>query len=379
MHKRIKILVIFGTRPEAIKMAPVVKELEKNKDFFQTVVCVTAQHRQMLDQMLSLFDIKADIDLNIMQENQTLENFTANAMLRVSEILKKIKPQLLLVQGDTTTAMIAALAGFYQRIPVGHIEAGLRTQDIYNPFPEEVNRHIISILATFNFAPTKYAFRMLLGEGISKQRIFLTGNTVIDALQMIIKKAQTIKYDFKISDKNKLILVTAHRRENFGRPLKNICRALKEIVRGNEDVEIIYPVHLNPNVKVPVYRMLFGIKRIHLTTPVDYHELARLLKRAYIVLTDSGGIQEEAPAFGRPVLVMRKKTERQEGIKANVAKIVGTDTKNILKNVELLLHNRKEYDKMARAINPYGDGHAAKRIVGIIKTNIAKLLPSTLI
>lgn len=359
-------MCVFGTRPEAIKMSPVIKELKKNNVLFELLVCVTGQHRHMLDQMLSLFNIQSDIDLNLMQENQSLEKLTVNAMDALSKNLKEVKPHLVLVQGDTTTAMIAAMASFYQKIPIGHIEAGLRTRDIYNPFPEEINRRIISVLSTFNFAPTKRAFDVLIKEGVSKESVFLTGNTVIDALRLIIKQKNKVKSNFKMPKGNKLILVTAHRRENFGKPLENICKALKEIVRRNKDTEIIYPVHLNPNVKKPVYTMLSDIKRIHLIEPVEYQELCFLLEKADIVLTDSGGIQEEAPTFGKPVLVMRKETERPEGVEANVAKLVGTNTKNIVVQVELLLNNPVEYKKMSKAINPYGDGKAAERIVDII-------------
>lgn len=365
---KIKIMVIFGTRPEAIKMAPVIKELQKRRNLYKVVICVSGQHRQMLDQVLALFKIKPDIDLNLMQENQSLDSLTASAIRVLTKTILEIKPHLILVQGDTTTAMAASLAGFYQKIPVGHIEAGLRTYDINNPFPEETNRHIISVLATYHFAPTKNAFNALLKENIPKKLIYLTGNTVIDALKMIEKNFQKVKFDFGISSKNKLILVTAHRRENFGQPLKNICRALKIIVRNNPDVEVIYPVHLNPNVRNTVGKMLSGVQRIHLIHPVEYHELTHLLRKSYLVLTDSGGIQEEAPSFGKPVLVMRKETERPEGIKAGVAKLVGTDTSKIVKHVEILLYNSKAYNKMSKAINPYGDGNAAKRIARIIRS-----------
>jgi UDP-N-acetylglucosamine 2-epimerase (non-hydrolysing) len=270
------------------------------------------------------------------------------------------------VQGDTTTAMVAALSGFYKKIPIGHIEAGLRTQDRYNPFPEEINRRMITELATYHFAPTKLAKATLLKEGIPKNNVFLTGNTVVDALNMIIKNKICGKLTFSIADNKKIILVTAHRRENFGQPLINICNALKEIARRNPEVQIIYPVHLNPNVKKPVLKILNSSDRIHLIDPLEYSQLVNLMSRSYIVLTDSGGIQEEAPAFGIPVLVMRKETERPEGIKAKVAKLVGTDKNNIIKQVELLLNKRSEYAKMSKAVSPYGDGKAAKRIFGIV-------------
>lgn len=364
---RFRIMVVFGTRPEAIKMAPVIKELEKHHKKIETIVCVSGQHKQMLEQVLSLFKIKPDIDLNLMQKNQTLDSFTARALRILSQTIIKIKPDLILAQGDTTTAMVAGLAGFYQRTPVGHIEAGLRTNDIYNPFPEEINRRILSTVATYHFAPTKNSFQALLKEGVSKKRIFLTGNTIVDAMKMITRDlSKKVKLSLRLSPGKRLILVTAHRRESFGAPLENICNALRAIVERNKDVEIVYPVHLNPNVREPVYRMLSEIKQIHLISPVEYHELSYLLKRSYLVLTDSGGIQEEAPVFAKPVLVMRLETERPEGIEAKVAKLVGTDTNTIIKEVELLLHNRRAYARMSKAISPYGDGKAAKRIADII-------------
>jgi UDP-N-acetylglucosamine 2-epimerase (non-hydrolysing) len=363
---KFKVMIIFGTRPEAIKMAPVIKAFKEQRKLFSTIVCVSGQHRAMLDQVLDIFKIKPDIDLNLMQENQSLDALTANAMKVLTKTLLGIKPDLVLVQGDTTTAMVAALAAFYQKIPVGHVEAGLRTDDIYQPFPEEINRRIISTLTTYHFAPTKSSFTALLNEGVPKSRIYLTGNTVIDALKTIVRENKEVHLGFDIPNKRKLILVTAHRRENFGRPIINICRALKAIIEQNDNVEIVYPVHLNPNIKNPVYKMLSGIDRIHLIHPIDYQGVTFLLKKAYLVLTDSGGIQEEAPTFGKPVLVMRNKTERPEGVSAGVAKLVGTNTHKIVKEVNLLLRNRNEYKKMSRAINPYGDGKAAKRIVNII-------------
>lgn len=365
-----RIMIILGTRPEAIKMAPVVKELEKHKAHFQTLVCVTGQHRHMLDQVLNLFKIKPDIDLNLMQENQTLQALTARALLVLTETIQKIKPDLILVQGDTTTAMVAALAGFYQKIPVGHVEAGLRTHDINNPFPEEVNRCIISSIASFNFAPTKKSYQTLINQGIRKEQVVLTGNTVVDALKMIVKAGKTDLMDIGITKDSKLIIVTAHRRENFGRPLEKICDALIAIVKRNQDVSVVYPVHLNPNVKNVVYKRLAGQERIYLIAPTEYHQLVHLLRKAYLVLTDSGGIQEEAPAFGKPVLVMRKETERPEGVEAGVAKLVGTDKGVIIKEVERLLYNSSAYRKMSKAISPYGDGKAARRIVSILLKKI---------
>lgn len=361
-----RIMVVFGTRPEAIKMAPVIKEFKRYAEEFEPIVCVTAQHRQMLDQVLSLFEIKPDVDLNLMKENQTLEFLTANTIQQITRVIIDLKPDLVLVQGDTTTAMVTALAAFYQKIPVGHIEAGLRTQDRYNPFPEEINRHLISILATYHFAPTQRAQEALLREGIPEETIFLTGNTVVDALRMIIKKNYQGNFNFSSLNGHKLILVTAHRRESFGKPFENICLALKEISRRNSDVEMVYPVHLNPNVKNVVYKILSQKERIHLIPPLEYCELVHLLNNSYLILTDSGGIQEEAPALGKPVLVLRKETERPEGVEAGVAKLVGTNVKRIIRETELLLRNEEEYLKMAKAISPYGDGRAAERIVKIL-------------
>ncbi|MBP7507580.1 MAG: UDP-N-acetylglucosamine 2-epimerase (non-hydrolyzing) [Prolixibacteraceae bacterium] len=368
--KKKKILAIFGTRPEAIKMAPVIKELEKHKARFQAIICVTGQHRHMLDQVLNLFKIKPNIDLNLMQENQTLQALTSSALTVLTQTIQKIKPDLILVQGDTTTAMVAALAGFYQKIPVGHVEAGLRTHDIYNPFPEEVNRCIISSIASFNFAPTKRAYQTLLGQGIKKERVVLTGNTVVDALKMIFKAGKAKEFDLGIKKGHKIILVTAHRRENFGRPLEQICDALSMIVRRNSDVVVVYPVHLNPNVKKVVFKRLAGQERIYLIAPIEYHQLGNLIRKAYLVLTDSGGIQEEAPAFGKPVLVMREETERPEGIEAGVAKLVGTNTAKIVKEVERLLRVKSAYNKMSKSVSPYGDGKAAQRIAQYLRLNL---------
>ncbi len=364
-----KVMIIFGTRPEAIKMAPVVKAFKGRAGLFDTVVCVSGQHRQMLDQVLSLFNINPDIDLDLMQENQSLDSLTAAAVKVLTQAIAKVKPQLILVQGDTTTAMAAALAGFYQKVPVGHVEAGLRTDDKYQPFPEEINRRMISVLATYHFAPTRIAAASLAKERVGKENIFLTGNTVIDALYMIAKRHKKVNFNFKIGVRSKLLLVTAHRRENFGSPLTGICSAIRRIVERYKDVEVVYPVHLNPNVRGPVYKMLSGIPRVHLTHPVEYHELTFLLKKAYLVLTDSGGIQEEAPAFGKPVLVMREKTERPEGITAGVARLVGTDTERIVREVGLLLRDSVRYRRMSKAVNPYGDGRAARRIVKAIIEN----------
>ncbi|MFA5118280.1 MAG: UDP-N-acetylglucosamine 2-epimerase (non-hydrolyzing) [Candidatus Omnitrophota bacterium] len=363
-----KILCVFGTRPEAIKMAPVVKELQKRPKYFRPLVCVTAQHRHMLDQVLEIFDIKPDIDLNLMRKNQTLTSLTARSLTAITNTLIEEKPDLVLVQGDTTTAMVAALASFYQKIPVGHVEAGLRTNDKYNPFPEEINRSVIGVLAAYHFAPTRLSVNALKKCGIPSDAVYLTGNTVVDALQMILKRKSSFSLPLDLKNK-KMILVTAHRRENFGRPLENICSALKAIASRNEDVEIVYPVHLNPNVRNVVYAKLQRVKGVHLLEPVEYIELVSLLKNCYLVLTDSGGIQEEAPALGKPVLVMRSETERPEGVQAGVARLVGTDIGRIIRSVEELLHNASSYQKMSQAVSPYGDGRSAARIVDIIEKN----------
>ena len=359
-----KVLCVFGTRPEAIKMAPIVKELEKFPQTLCPVVCVTGQHREMLDQVLSLFGVKPHHDLTVMTDNQELHSLAAELLSKITQVLEREKPDVVLVQGDTTSAMIASLASFYKEVPVGHVEAGLRTDDRYNPFPEEINRRLISVLATFHFAPTETAANALMGEGFPKESVFVTGNTVIDALLMVAKKKRPL--DLGIPLNSKVILVTAHRRENFGEPLENICRALRELARSNEDIEIVYPVHLNPNVQRPVYEILAGQERIHLIPPLDYEQFVQLMAMSYLVLTDSGGIQEEAPALGKPVLVLRKVTERPEAVSAGTVKVVGTDTDAIIHNTEFLLTNRDEYSRMSRAISPYGDGTAAEKIVQIL-------------
>lgn len=368
MPRKLKVISVFGTRPEVIKSAPVVKELRRYSGSVESKVIISAQHRKMVDQFLELFNIRADFDLNIMKPNQTLFDVTGRCLKKLEDILKKEKPDLVLVQGDTTTAFTASLAAYYLKIKVGHIEAGLRTDDKYRPFPEEMNRRIVSVIADLHFAPTVNAKNNLVREGISPSKIYITGNTVIDSLLEIAKR----KYIFKesllrriISENKKIILVTAHRRESFGRPLESICNALKEIARLY-DVEIIYPVHLNPNVQAPVNRLLAGIRNIHLIEPLEYELFVHLMKSCHIVLTDSGGVQEEAPSLGKPVLVMREVTERPEGIKAGNAKLVGMEKGKIVSSVRLLLDSRKAYDKMSKTANPYGDGNAAKRIVKII-------------
>ncbi len=358
-----KILSIFGTRPEAIKLAPVLAELKQHD--VTSVVCVTAQHREMLDQVLALFSIQPDYDLALMQPNQSLAKLTARALTKLDEVLRLEQPDWVLVQGDTTTVMVAALAAFYHRVKVGHIEAGLRSFDKYQPFPEEINRKIATSVSDLHFAPTEWSKQNLLREGVLETNIVVTGNTVIDALLQVAEKP----YDWDASplatiprDK-RIILVTAHRRENFGAPLENICAALRTIAERYSDVHIVYPVHLNPNVQTVVQQTLANIANITLLAPLEYLPLVQLLKRSYLVVTDSGGIQEEAPGLGKPVLVLREVTERPEGVSAGTVKLVGTERDNIIREIELLLHDQAAYDRMARAVNPYGDGHASQRIV----------------
>jgi len=373
-----KILIVFGTRPEAIKMAPVVAEFLKYKKQFNTRVCVTAQHRSMLDQVLSIFNIKVHYDLNIMKPNQNLYDITSNVLLKMNEVLNDFKPDLVLVHGDTTTTSATSLACFYQKIPVGHVEAGLRTGNIYSPWPEEMNRKLTGAIAKYHFAPTSTSQKNLLNEGVPKKNIFVTGNTVIDALYIIterIKKdaklrtkieEEILKYGYKLNKDKRLILVTGHRRENFGKGFINICMALKEIAVKNKDVDILYPVHLNPNVQKPVYKILSGIDNVHLIEPIDYLPFVYLMNESYIIITDSGGIQEEAPSLGKPVLVMRDTTERPEAVTAGTVKIVGTKKEKIFKEASKLLNNKSVYFKMSKAHNPYGDGKACPRILKYI-------------
>lgn len=368
----IKVLSIIGTRPEAIKMAPVIKELEKHPEKIISRVCVTAQHREMLDQVLELFEIIPDYDLDLMQEGQTLSGLTARVFTALDPVLEKEKPDWVLVQGDTTTVMAASLAAFYHQIKVGHVEAGLRTGDKWQPFPEEVNRKIAGVVADLHFAPTETARDNLLAEGVDPETIHVTGNPVIDALHM----TADMPFDLQNSSlagipwKKKIILVTAHRRENFGRPLENICAALKEIANQYRDeVYLVYPVHPNPNVLEKVYPELEGIPNISLIEPLNYLPLVQLMKRTYMVVTDSGGLQEEAPGLGKPVLVLRKKTERPEGIDAETAKLIGTGEISVFDSISQLIVENNIYKKMSSAINPYGDGYAAKRIIELIINN----------
>ncbi len=370
-NKLKKIAVIFGTRPEAIKMALVIKELQKYPNIFKPLICVTAQHREMLDEVLRLFAIAPHYDLNIMEDNQSIFEVTAKGLLGIKGILEKEKPAMVLVQGDTTTAFAVSLASFYLKIPLGHVEAGLRTGDKYKPFPEEINRRLISVIADLHFVSTQRAKLNLLGEGIAKEKIFVTGNTVVDALFYVLKKIEDKKdYDwpfpFLESRSNRLILVTAHRRESFGKPFKNVCYALKKIVKRDKSTIVVYPAHPNPNIQNTVRKILGNAERIHLIAPLDYFHFVYLMTRSYLILTDSGGIQEEAPSLGKPVLVMRDKTERTEGIEAGVAKLVGTEINNIVENVENLLNDREVYERMARVANPFGDGKGVQRIVDIL-------------
>ena len=366
--KMIKIVSVFGTRPEAIKMAPVLLEFEKHKKQIDSKIVVTAQHRQMLDQVMDLFELKPDIDMNIMKQNQTLFDITNKTMLGMEEILRKLKPDIVLVQGDTTSAFASALAAFYEKIAVGHVEAGLRTDDIYNPFPEEANRRFISVVTTLHFPPTKWAAKNLTSRAITKN-VYVTGNTVTDALFYILKKDK--KRKIKLIDdikkrKNRIIFVETHRRENLGKPMRDVCMALKKLIKEFKDVEIVFSVHKNPKVREVVFPVLENVERVHLLEPMDYQDLVKYMSASYLILTDSGGIQEEAPSLGVPVLVLRTTTERPEGVECGVARLAGTDTEKVFKLTSNLLKNKKAYDKMSKAVNPYGDGKAAKRIVNII-------------
>jgi UDP-N-acetylglucosamine 2-epimerase (non-hydrolysing) len=361
-----RLLLIFGTRPEAIKMAPVIREL-KTRSGVEVITCVTAQHRQMLDQVLDWFDIDPDYDLNLMQPNQTLAGLTARVIEEVSGVIEAARADEVLVQGDTTTAMTAAMAAFYLHIPVGHIEAGLRTGNIHQPFPEEVNRHLISVMATHHFAPTDTARQALLAENTPADRIYVTGNTVIDALQWTVAQPYDLDLGLPLNcSDERLILVTAHRRESFGPDFESICYGLREIVERNRDIRLIYPVHLNPNVQKPVQRILGALDRIHLIDPLPYPAMAHLMALSTLVITDSGGIQEEAPALGKPVLVMRRTTERPEAVEAGTAKLVGVETDAIVSAAQRLLDDTAAYAAMATAVSPYGDGHAAERIADIL-------------
>lgn len=373
-----KILIVFGTRPEAIKMAPLVKEFEKHTDVFEMKVCVTAQHREMLDQVLELFSIKPDFDLNIMAPGQDLYDITSKVLLGMRDVINAFKPDVVLVHGDTTTTIGTTMAAFYQKIPVGHVEAGLRTGNIYSPWPEEANRLLTTQISAYHFAPTETNKANLIKEHIDEKQIVVTGNTVIDSLFMVLDKIkndalleaslinQINDYGYSLNER-KLILVTGHRRENFGDGFLNICTALRELAEQYGDVDFVYPVHLNPNVQKPVKEILSGIGNVYLINPLDYLPFVYLLNKSYLVLTDSGGIQEEAPSLGKPVLVMRDTTERPEAVSAGTVMLVGTDVENIKHNVKRLLDDETQYQKMAYAHNPYGDGNASVKIINFLK------------
>jgi len=370
----VKILAVFGTRPEAIKMAPVVHALRKKVD---VKVCVTAQHRQMLDQVLTLFEITPDYDLDIMKPGQDLFDVTSKVLLGIKKILQSVNPDIVLVHGDTTTSMAVSMAAFYLRIPVGHVEAGLRTYDINSPFPEEFNRQLTSKITELHFAPTEIARQNLLDERVPDSQIFVTGNTVIDALLSMVEKARAVNFSDSVLegapflkqakiDIPRIVLVTGHRRENFGQGFEEICHALYDIASKNPDIKIVYPVHLNPNVRGPVNRILSNIDNVHLIEPMEYLTFIKLMDLSYLILTDSGGIQEEAPSLGKPVLVMRDTTERPEAVEAGTVKLVGTNKKEIVTMVNQLLENKELYTKMSRAHNPYGDGNASHTICDIL-------------
>jgi UDP-N-acetylglucosamine 2-epimerase (non-hydrolysing) len=372
-----KVLLIFGTRPEAIKMAPLVKAFQKEKDI-KSKVCVTAQHREMLDQVLNMFDIKPDYDLDIMKPGQDLFDVTSNVLLGLKDVLNDFKPDIVLVHGDTTTTSSASLAAFYNKIKVGHVEAGLRTGDIYSPWPEEANRQITSVLATYHFAPTSTSADNLLKENKNPNDIIVTGNTVIDALFLALDKIEknddlkskivdSINSQYKLQDDKKIILVTGHRRENFGEGFINICEALKTIAINNPDIDIVYPVHLNPNVQKPVKEILSNTSNVYLIEPLQYESFIYMMNKSYFIITDSGGVQEEAPSLGKPVLVMRDTTERPEAVEAGTVKLVGTNPQAIIEEAQKLLDDENEYNTMSKAHNPYGDGKACDRIVKFIR------------
>ena len=373
-----KVLIVFGTRPEAIKMAPLVKEFQKDIENFETRVCVTAQHREMLDQVLSLFQIIPDYDLNIMKPGQDLYDVTSNILLKIKPVLEGFNPDVVLVHGDTATTFATILAAYYQKIKIGHVEAGLRTGNLYSPWPEEGNRRLTSVLTDYHFSPTETSKQNLLNEGVNKSKIIVTGNTVIDALWFVVKRIKSdeslrLKIENKIFQSgfhglnSKFILVTGHRRENFGQGFVNICEALKVLAINNPDINILYPVHLNPNVRKPVNELLSSVSNIKLVEPFQYEEFIYLMSKSYLILTDSGGIQEEAPSLGKPVLVMRDTTERPEAVEAGTVKLVGSNQDNIVKEVQKLLNNNSEYQNMSKAHNPYGDGNASKKIINILK------------
>ncbi len=364
MNHKIRVMSVFGTRPEAIKMCPLVRELEKRKEI-ESIVCVTGQHRQMLDQVLDIFQVKPDYDLKLMKDRQTLTTITTEVLLHLGTLLQEVKPDIILVHGDTTTSFSAALAAFYQQIPVGHVEAGLRTYDKYSPFPEEMNRKMISQIAELYFAPTENNKKNLKKENI-QEGIYVTGNTVIDAFPYTVKKDYIFKEErIKKIDfhKKRLVLMTAHRRENLGKPLENICYAIKHLAEENRDIQVVYPVHLNPVVRSIVYEILGNVERVCLTEPMDVEDMHNLMSQSFLIMTDSGGLQEEGPHFGIPVVVLRTETERPEAVEAGTVVVAVTKEEKIFEIANTLLNNTQVYEKMAHAINPYGDGHASERIV----------------
>lgn len=360
-----RVMLVFGTRPEAIKMCPLVNELKK-RESIKTIVCVTGQHRQMLDQVLDVFNVTPDYDLSIMKDRQTLFDVTTNILNRIKEVLETEKPDVVLVHGDTSTTFVTALACYYLQIPIGHVEAGLRTYDIYSPYPEEFNRQAVSIISKFNFAPTELSKENLLKEGKDEDTIFVTGNTAIDALKTTVKQEYTHP-ELEWAEDSRLIMITAHRRENLGKPMENMFRAIKRVIEEHSDVKAIYPIHMNPVVRETANSILGNDDRIKIIEPLEVLDFHNFLNKSYMILTDSGGIQEEAPSLGKPVLVMRDTTERPEGIKAGTLKLVGTNEETIYNNFKLLLDDKNEYDKMSKASNPYGDGYACKRIADILE------------
>lgn len=369
---KIKVMTVFGTRPEGIKMAPIIKAMEK-EDRIENTVCITAQHREMLDQVLKLFKIEADYDLNIFKPGQSLTEITIRALKGLEEVIQEVKPDLLLVQGDTSTVFSGALAAFYQKVKVGHVEAGLRSGNLYSPYPEEANRMLTGIVTNFHFAPTEEARENLVKEGYPEDQIFITGNTVIDALQYAIQE----EYSFQLPllneldyEKKRIILLTSHRRENLGQPMENIFRAVNDIVNKYQDVEVVFPIHLNPKVREIAYSAFEDNPKVHIIEPLDYEPFTNLMAKSHFIVTDSGGLQEEAPSLGKPVLVIREETERPEGIEAGTAKLVGTEYENVFKEIDNLLSKSDQYEKMANAVNPYGDGRAAERIVDVILENM---------
>ena len=389
-----RIMLVFGTRPEAIKMAPLVKEFQKHPDKFETIVCVTGQHREMLDQVLRIFGITPNFDLNIMKQGQDLYDVTARVLTGMRDVLKEVYPDLVLVHGDTTTSTSAALAAFYQQIPVGHVEAGLRTHNIYSPWPEEMNRQLTGRIATYHFAPTPLSKQNLLAEGVEEKQILVTGNTVIDALYMVVDKIKNDKvldaeqeatlsragYDInRLNEGRRLVLITGHRRENFGEGFIHICTAIRDLVQKYPEVDFVYPMHLNPNVRKPIHKIFAGMDSLSMgegwgeaanmffIEPLEYLSFVYLMEKSTLVLTDSGGIQEEAPGLGKPVLVMRDTTERPEALEAGTVKLVGTDYDKIVHEVSVLLDDAAQYERMSKAVNPYGDGKACKRIVRFVQ------------